>query len=163
MYERPISKLICISCSSTTKVLWEKICDRRLAYVMICAIWVLPVLISLPKSFESDVEFIAGRRNGTGTTICYLREGGNVTLFSDVQYFINVGNDVSVFLVIVACYVLIYCDFRRFRRLHRQSREELGNVNTETHLDNFERHVEALDKRLCISIGLIYVCFVVLR
>ena len=128
----------------TTRALWEKMCYHNVPYLMIVATWVLPILISLPESFESDVEFTVG--TGAGD-ICCVVEGGNVTFFSDVQYFTNLTTEVVLLAIITVCYVIICW---RLRRLAKQAKEELdralliGDGYSERQLGMLKRHIKSL-------------------
>ena len=37
--------------------IWQKICDKKIPYLMVFAVWVFPILTSLPKTFEEGVTF----------------------------------------------------------------------------------------------------------
>ena len=152
--------------SNTTRLLWEQMRRHNLVYVLVAAMWVLPILIGLPKSFESDVEYRSGKGSDIGA-ICYVVEGGNRTLFSDVQYFTNLATDVVLLAVITVCYVII---FWKLRKLAQQAREEIQRSLTEdrcsitsSSLIDFEVRVKTLQKSLSAAVGLIYVCYAVLR
>lgn len=148
----------------TTKMFWQKMCENKLVYWVIIAVWIIPILISLPKKFEADVEYRSNHGHDVGD-ICFVVEGGNVTSFSDVQYFTNLVNDVVLLLVIGVCYVIIYWKLRILANQARDAIEQFEDRDSISRISlvSFETHVLSIQRSLLISVGLIYVCYVILR
>ena len=156
--------LVCLFYSINTKMFWQKMCENKSVYWLISAVWIIPILISLPKSFESDVEYRSNHGHDVGD-ICFVVEGGNVTSFSDVQYFTNLVNDVVLLVVIGVCYVIIYWKLRVLAKQARDAIEQFEDRDSISRISlvSFENHVLSIQRSLLVSVGLIYVCYVVLR
>ena len=106
--------------SSTSIKQGKSPCNEKLSYILILVVWILPtLLLGLPKSFESGVEFRPGDGTESGYQ-CYSAErstGANNewtnVWFTKLQYTLNLINDASLLIIMLLSILLIWLSFER--------------------------------------------------
>ena len=121
--------------SPFTKTIWEKLCEKKLVYLLIVATWLLPTIINLPKSFEQGVDFQPGKlpksfeqgidfhpgKNSSDYSanrsevgyLCYPTENGTKVMWTDTQFVLNLTTDILVLLAIVISATISWLSFKR--------------------------------------------------
>ena len=148
------------SLSSRTMAIWQKICDKKISYLLIFAAWFIPILSSLPKSFQEGITYSGGGpRLGN---LCFPAENGTYVAFTKLDGIVNMASFGTHFVIIVTSYAITWWFWRKTvqqaREIARRS-IEIGVEGTQFVIDR----VEARRKSLFKAIGLIFVCYAVLR
>ena len=150
--------------STTTREIWKSICDNRLTYLIVVAVWICPILLSLPKSYEKGVTFEPGGNNTDEELgyLCYPVEADQngspqKVIFTNLQQIMNMVTDISLFVVIVISYVVTWCIFKK------EAEGAMDVLPEGCRREEFNEQVKHLRKSLSIAIGLVSVCFLVLR
>ena len=114
----------------------------------------LPILASLPKSFEDGVTFKLAEETGS-ERFCYSEEKDSRLMFTKVQNIVNLTSYGTVFVIIVISYLMTWWLLKK----NVQEAREIDDGGTQTNIEQ----VESRRKSLLIAIGLIFVCYIVLR
>ena len=127
--------------------------------------WALSVLFTLPKSFEKDVVYKpAGKEKNTKEEVgylCYIREGNQKVMFTTLQKGLNIIADISILAVIVISYAITWWLYLKARK-ENQRVQDANKLNADQ-LEVLNKHVKHIRTSLSTAIGLISICFVVLR
>ena len=137
----------------------QTLCEYKLVYVIVVAIWILPILINIPKILESDVDFKPGPGNGSGYGyLCYSIKNGTIVVLTETQYILNLINDSIIFLIIV---ISSFVSWFRFKKEVDQHRTDAKNNDVKILALNICAKVEEQTMRIAVSIVCAY--YVVVR
>ena len=127
---------------------------------MIFAAWMIPILSSLPKSFEGGITYSGGGpRLGN---LCFPAKNGTYVAFTKLDTIVNMASFGTHFVIIVTSYLIAWWFWKKTVQQAKEidaAAREIGVEGTQVVVDQFE----ARRKSLSIAIGLIFVCYVVLR
>ena len=106
--------------------------ESKIVYLIVVALWVMPILVNIPKSLERNVEFSPGKGNNFGY-LCYSKMLPNetVVVFTPTQYILNLVNDLIILIIIVVSGLVT---FIRFRQNVKKRKSLLGQNNEIAHL-----------------------------
>ena len=97
---------------------------------MIFAVWLVPILISLPKSFEEGVKYAPGNGSELGY-VCYAVQNGTRVLFTDLEWYLIAANNGCIFVVLIVSYALIWYSFEKTVKVELarlQSHQEIKHL-----------------------------------
>ena len=117
--------------SESTSAFREKVAESKLVYLILVALWIMPILINIPKSLENNVEFAPGKGNDFGY-LCYSKirtstnhvENPTVVVFTPNQYIINLVNDLSILIVIVGSGLVTLLRYRQNAKTRERKVED---------------------------------------
>ena len=136
-----------------------------------CAMWILPTLISLPKSFEPNVEFRPGAGKETGY-ICYPVQildnisihnwEGNATermvLFTETQFQLNIATDIIIAVLIIVCGLISWHSFKMELTNNRERLE-----HNQLMLFRYNLVAKLKERNLNLSVIIICTSYIFLR
>ena len=122
---------------------------------MVFIVWVFPILVSLPKSFEGDVTFEPAKEAALGRN-CHAIENGEAVVFTKVERILNFTTDFAVLLIVVVSYAITWWTLNKTFKHLKATMAETG-----MHIDTKE--IERRKKSLERAIILISVSYFALR
>ena len=126
---------------------------------MIIAVWILPILISIPTHLEAGVEFEPGPGNGTGWGhICYSKVNGTIVVLTTTQHTVSMISDIVILLIILASSIVTWF---RFKKTVERGKETLKN--NEFKLIAFSITAKLEEKYISIAISVICAYYVIVR
>ena len=148
-----------VSISKATQDIWQKwFCDRKLVFVQVFAVWILPILMCLPKSFELDesgnrIDYAPGKGNETGY-VCYPKiENGTQVYFTKLQYKLSLSNDIAVLLFIAISGCIVLWSLKReadvFRERHKHN--ELAVLQYNIFMKQKVRSISKSIEIICVA------------
>ena len=126
--------------SESTSAFREKVAQSKLVYLILVALWMMPILINIPKSLENDIEFSPGNGNDFGY-LCYskirspFKNGARstVVVFTPTQYILNLVNDLAILVIIVGSGLVTLLRFRQSIKRRKEEakakRNEIAELN----------------------------------
>ena len=151
--------------SPFTKTIWEKLCEKKLVYLLIVATWLLPTMINLPKSFEQGVDFQPGKLpNSTSTNrsevgyLCYPTENGTKVMWTDTQFELNLTTDILVLLAILISATISWLSFKREIS---DNRDKLAH--DQIRLLRYNIVAKLKKKDLSLSVSIICITYIICR
>lgn len=135
-----------------------------MVYVVICATWIFPILIHLPRIFEPGVTFGPGKNHSAEENpsevgyLCYSYEDRRRVLSSTTNYVFNLANDTIVLIIVLISSII---SIWGFNRQVLEMRDKLSKDELKLFRYNF---IAALkQKKLSITIFSICLSYFVLR
>ena len=153
-----MSSLFYVFFSQATQNLWQKILDKRLGYLQVFLMWLLPTLFSIPLWFETDahgnsIEFTTGNGSENGYS-CYPKSEGKLTLLTDWQKIHFYATDIFVlFIIVISTGIVIW----RFRQEIRETRKRQETDHRITIM------IQRMQQNLNRSSGIIICSYILLR
>ena len=133
-------------------------CDRKLVFVEIAGLWILPILIWLPATcLEEGVTFATGGGLEDGRA-CYAFQNDKMVYLTTLQVPMLVVTEILVLvIVILSCMVVLWV----FKQEVDETREK--QKSNDLFLFRYNIITEHKKRSLNMSMGIISFAFVVLR
>ena len=120
--------------SESTSAFRERVAQSKLVYLILLALWIMPILINIPKSLENNVEFSPGKGNNFGY-LCYSKiqtstnhvKNPTVVVFTQTQYILNLVNDLAILVVIIGSGLVTLLRFWQKSKARAKELSERGH------------------------------------